>query len=164
MNAVVRYWNNITLRLAQAPYWPLALLARCSLAMLFWRSAQTKVSGIAVDPFAGIWQWGWPQLSNSAIYLFAEEYRLPLLAPEPAALLATLAEHLLALMLLLGIGSRIAAVGLLTMTAVIQLFVYPDAYPTHGLWAVALIVLIVRGPGPLSIDHQLTRCFKYRVD
>ena len=110
MNAVLRHWNNFTLRLAQAPYWPLALLARFSLAALFWRSGQTKISGFAVDPLDGTWQWGWPQLSDSTIYLFAEEYRLPLLAPEPAALLAALMEHLLALMLLLGIGSRIAAI------------------------------------------------------
>ncbi|BBS24998.1 hypothetical protein BWQ95_21265 [Aeromonas hydrophila] len=160
MNAVLRHWNNFTLRLAQAPYWPLALLARFSLAALFWRSGQTKISGFAVDPLDGTWQWGWPQLSDSTIYLFAEEYRLPLLAPEPAALLAALMEHLLALMLLLGIGSRIAAIGLLVMTAIIQLFVYPDAYPTHGLWAVALLALIVRGPGLVSVDHWLAHRFK----
>ncbi|WP_371683433.1 DoxX family protein, partial [Klebsiella pneumoniae] len=64
------------------------------------------------------------------------------------------------LMLLLGIGSRIAASGLLVMTAIIQLFVYPDAYPTHGLWAVALLALIVRGPGLVSVDHWLAHRFK----
>lgn len=155
MDVIANYWNNITLWLARAPYWPLALLARFSLAALFWRSGQTKISGFAVDPLSGAWQWGWPQLNNSTIYLFAEEYNLPLLTPESAAMLAALAEHLLAVMLLLGIGSRIAATGLLVITAIIQVFVYPDAYPTHGLWGVALVMLIVRGPGSMSVDHRL---------
>jgi hypothetical protein len=71
------------------------------------------------------------------------------------ALLATVGEHALPLLLLLGLGTRFAALGLLVMTAVIQLLVYPAAYPTHGAWAAVLLWLMVRGPGVVSLDHLL---------
>jgi putative oxidoreductase len=87
--------------------------------------------------------------------LFRDEYRLPLISPELGATLATLDEHVLPLMLLLGLGTRFAALGLLVMTAVIQLLVYPAAYPTHGVWAAVLLWLMVRGPGAVSTDHAL---------
>lgn len=163
MSAIIDAWQKLTTNLAQAPYWPLAMLARFSLAALFWRSGQTKVTGFAVDPLAGLWQWGWPHLNDAATYLFAEEYHLPFLSPEPAAIISAMAEHVLALMLLLGMGSRIAAAGLLVMTAVIEIFVYPDAYPTHGIWATALLMLIFRGPGWLSIDHWLAKRLGYQA-
>lgn len=155
LNRAVAGWQRLTAVLAKAPYWPLALLARFSLATLFWRSGQTKISGLTIDPLAGIWQWGWPHLNDSATYLFAEEYRLPFLAPEPAALLSALAEHGLSLLLLFGLASRFSAAGLLIMTAVIEIFVYPDAYPTHGIWATGLLLILCRGPGWLSLDHWL---------
>lgn len=72
-------------------------------------------------------------------------------------MLAAVAEHVLPLMLLLGLANRLAALLLLSMTLVIQLFVYPSAYPTHGLWAALLLYLMARGPGVLSLDHLLTR-------
>jgi putative oxidoreductase len=68
---------------------------------------------------------------------------------------ATWSEHLLPLLLLLGLGTRLAALGLLGMTLVIQLFVYPDAWPTHLTWAVALLYLVGRGPGALALDRWL---------
>jgi putative oxidoreductase len=87
--------------------------------------------------------------------LFRDEYQLPLISPELGATLAALGEHVLPLLLLLGLGTRFAALGLLVMTAVIQLLVYPAAYPTHGVWAAVLLWLMVRGPGAVSIDHAL---------
>jgi putative oxidoreductase len=119
----------------------IALAARVFAAAIFWQSGQTKLDG---------WR-----VSDSAIELFREEYRLPLLDPVWAAHLATLGEHLFPLLLVFGLASRFAALALLGMTAVIQIFVYPDAWPTHGVWAVALLVIVARGPGRLSLDHLL---------
>ena len=127
----------------------LLLLARIAPGAVFWQSGRTKVDG---------WQ---PK--DSALYLFQEEYRLPLIDPALAAGLAALAEHLLPILLLLGLGTRLAAAGLLGMTLVIQLLVYPDAWPTHGTWAVALLLLIGQGGGRLSLDHGLQRLWPCRL-
>jgi putative oxidoreductase len=124
---------------------------------VFWRSGQTKIEGLAIDLVEGRVELGWPRLSASAVDLFRDEYRLPLLAPELGATLAALGEHALPLLLLLGLGTRFAALGLLAMTLVIQLLVYPGAWPTHGTWAAVLLWLMARGPGVLSIDHWLAR-------
>ncbi|NCB56442.1 MAG: DoxX family protein [Gammaproteobacteria bacterium] len=135
----------------------ISLLARFSIAAIFWQSGQTKVQGLAIDIISGNIQLGWPRLSESAVYLFKEEYRVPLLPPELAALMAAIAEHVFPILLLIGFATRLSALGLFVMTMTIQLFVYPDAYPTHGVWAVALLFLMAKGPGSISIDHWLVR-------
>jgi putative oxidoreductase len=142
---------------AAMPESAVALLARFSLAGVFWRSGQTKVEGFAIDLVEGRLDLGWPRLSANAVDLFREEYRLPLLPPEWGALLAATGEHLLPALLLLGLATRFSAAGLLAMTVVIQLLVYPGAWPTHGVWAAALLWLMLRGPGVLSLDHALAR-------
>lgn len=143
--------------MARMPHSLIALLGRVAIAGVFWRSGQTKVEGLAVDLVGGHFELGWPRLSASAVDLFRDEYRLPLVPPELGATLAALGEHALPLLLLLGLGTRYAALGLLLMTAVIQLLVYPAAWPTHGTWAAVLLWLMARGPGVLSIDHWLAR-------
>jgi putative oxidoreductase len=138
------------------------LLARFSIAAVFWKSGQTKVEGFVLDMVSGQFQFGWPRLSASVVDLFRDEYQLPLISPDLAALLAASAEHLFPALILLGLATRISALALLLMTLVIQIFVYPDAYATHGLWAVALLLIITRGPGSFSIDHLIARrytCF-----
>jgi putative oxidoreductase len=145
------------LAMSRIPEDLVALLGRFSIAAVFWKSGQTKVEGLAVDFIEGSYKLGWPRLSDSAVDLFREEYRLPLLPPELAAVLAASAEHVLPVLLLLGLGTRFAALGLLAMTAVIQLLVYPDAYPTHGVWAAGLLWLMARGPGRVSLDHAIAR-------
>lgn len=135
----------------------LQLLARVALAGLFWRSGQTKIEGFALDLAEGRVELGWPRLAPQAVDLFRDEYRLPLLPPEAAAVLAAGAEHLLPLLLLFGLGTRGAALGLLVMTVVIQVFVYPGAWPTHGIWAAALGGLLLRGGGPWSLDAWFVR-------
>lgn len=135
----------------------ISLLARFSIASIFWLSGQTKIQGLVVDIISGNIQFGWPRLSESAVYLFKEEYRLPLLSPELAALMAAIAEHTFSILLVIGFATRLSALGLFVMTMTIQLFVYPDAYPTHGVWAVALLFLMAKGPGRISIDHWLVR-------
>jgi putative oxidoreductase len=141
----------------QIPESLIALLGRFSVSAIFWLSAQTKVEGFALNLITGDIHLGIPHLSGSAVALFAQEYRLPLIAPELAAVAAAICEHVLSMLLLIGLGSRFAALALLGMTATIQVFVYPDAYPTHGVWATVLLFIIVRGPGVVSIDHFLAR-------
>lgn len=135
----------------------IALLARFSIAAIFWKSGQTKVQGFAMDIVSGEFQFGWPRLSDSVVDLFREEYRLPLLPPEFAALMGATAEHIFPALILLGLATRFSALALLGMTATIQLLVYPDAYPTHGVWAAVLLYLVARGPGRLSLDHLLSK-------
>ena len=148
-----RWLAPIVQRMSQLPYSPLAFLARFSIAAVFWQSAQTKVQGLAIHIVNGDFELGWPRLADNVVDLFASEYHLPLLPPELAATLAALGEHVFALCLLLGLATRLSALGLLGMTAVIQLLVYPGAYPTHGVWASVLLMLMVQGPGRWSLDH-----------
>ncbi|MBA3479616.1 MAG: DoxX family protein [Lautropia sp.] len=121
----------------------LALVARLGIAAVFWQSGRTKVDGILT-------------IRDSTYALFAEEFRVPLLAPELAATLATWAEHLFPILLVLGLCTRLSALALLTMTAVIQFFVYPDAWPTHLTWVAPLLWLLARGAGAISLDRLVT--------
>lgn len=143
--------------LERIPHTFVALLARFSIAAVFWNSGQTKVDGLAINLVTGEFRLGWPRLSDSAVDLFRDEYRLPWLAPELAAVLAATAEHVFPVLLLVGLGTRVSALALLAMTLVIQVFVYPGAYATHGTWAAVLLLLAARGPGALSLDHWLAR-------
>lgn len=120
----------------------LALAARFGIAGVFWLSGRTKVEGIL-------------SVSDSAVALFADEYRVPILPPELAAHLAAYAEHLFPVLLVLGLATRFSSLALLGMTAVIQIFVYPDAWPTHLVWAAAMLYLVGRGGGALSLDRLL---------
>jgi putative oxidoreductase len=120
----------------------LALCSRVALAAIFFLSGRTKVEGLLT-------------ITDGTYALFREEYKVPLLAPELAAHLATYAEHLLPALLVLGLCTRLSALGLLAMTAVIQLFVYPDAWPTHLSWAALALFLVGRGGGALSLDRTL---------
>lgn len=133
------------------------LLARWSIAVTFWVSGQTKVEGLVVDPIGGHFQLGVPHVTDSAIELFRSEYALPLIPPEIAAHLAATAEHVFPLLLLVGLATRLSATALLAMTLVIQIFVYPSAYPTHGLWIALMLYLMARGPGAWSLDHVIAR-------
>jgi putative oxidoreductase len=156
LNSLIR---NALTQFNRLPESGIALLARFSMAAVFWKSGQTKIEGLAIDLINGEFKIGWPHLSNSAVELFKTEYRLPLISPELAAPLAAFAEHLFPLLLLVGLATRWSATALLVMTAVIQVFVYPDAYPTHGTWAAVLLYLMAKGPGKASIDHWLSRRF-----
>ena len=120
----------------------LALLVRLGAAAVFFQSGRSKVDGLL-------------HVTDGTYNLFREEYRVPLLPPEIAAHLATYAEHLFPLLLVAGLFTRFSALALLGMTAVIQVFVYPDAWPTHLSWAGLLLYLVARGGGGWSLDHAL---------
>jgi len=123
------------------PYSAVALISRFALASVFWRSAQTKVNGFSIR--------------EETFYLFQEEYKVPLLPPDLAAYFATIGEHAFSVLLLIGLASRLSALGLFGMTMVIQLFVFPDGWPEHILWISLQLLIISRGPGTISLDHLI---------
>lgn len=131
------------------------LLARFAIAAVFWKSGQTKIEGFSLDIISLEAHLGWPHLKESTLFLFEYEYNLPLLSPLVAATLATLAEHILPILILSGFLARFAALGLAGMTLVIQLFVYPDAYPTHATWLAIALLIMWRGAGTVSLDHVI---------
>src|SRR6266852_954290 len=114
------------------PYTILAIPLRLAVAPVFWNSAMTKLAN-------------W----NTAVELFVEEYKVPLLPPELAACMAVSIALTTPVLLGLGLATRTAAFVLLGMTAVIEVFVYPLAWPTHIQWAAMLLVLLCRGAGKL---------------
>src|SRR5258708_4269326 len=150
----VGHVGSVPVRIAQQaiatldgiPYWFIALAARVFPAAVFWQSGQTKVAGFHLKP--------------SAIALFQNEYQLPLIDPVIAAHISAFSEHFFPILLVIGLATRFSALALLFMTAVIEIFVYPGAWPTHGVWATCFLVVISRGPGWLSLDHLIDQ--KYR--
>jgi len=121
----------------------LLLVGRFGIASVFFLSGRTKVDG-------------WLHITESTYSLFETEYSgVPLLSPHLAAHLATYQEHLFPILLVLGLFTRVGALGLLGMTAVIEIFVYPDAWSTHLSWAAILLPLIAYGGGRLSLDNLL---------
>lgn len=132
-------------------------VARFSIAAVFWRSGQTKIEGFSLDLIAMKVELGLPRLAESTGFLFEYEYDLPFIPPMIAAVLATVAEHLLPILILSGLFTRLAGFGIAMMTLVIQLFVYPDAYPTHATWLAIALLLMYRGAGVFSLDHWLAK-------
>lgn len=120
----------------------LLLLGRCAVAPIFFMSGRTKVEG-------------WFTMKPATFELFRSEYALPFVSPVWAAWMSAISEHLFPTLLILGLGTRVTASGLLAMTLVIEIFVYPDAWPTHLSWAGLLIPLIVKGGGRFSVDRWL---------
>lgn len=136
-------WNRLAERIQQGlGDTLLCLVARIAIASVFFLSGRTKVDGFL-------------HITPGTYELFRTEYALPLLSPWLAAHLATYAEHLFSLLLVLGLCTRLSALALLGMTTVIEVFVYPDAWPTHLTWAGLLLLLIARGAGAISLDRAL---------
>jgi putative oxidoreductase len=135
--AMLRWTRN---RLEGVSYMWLALPLRLAVATVFWNSAMTKLAN-------------W----DTALALFSDEYQLPLIPPEIAAYVTVTIELTTPVLLVLGLMTRFAALVLLGMTAVIEIFVYPMAWPTHIQWAAMLLVLLCRGGGALSLDRLLWR-------
>lgn len=141
--ALRQHWNRVAAALERWIGLDLVLLvSRIGIAAVFFYSGRTKVSG-------------WLTVTDSAVGLFRDEYHLPLVDPAFAAHAAAYAEHLFPLLLVLGLGTRLAALALLAMTLVIEVFVYPDAWPTHLSWAAPLLLLAARGGGRVSLDRGL---------
>lgn len=128
--------------LDSVPYSLLAIPARLAVAQVFWSSAQTKLAN-------------W----DATLQLFEDEYKVPLLPPDFAAHLGAGIELTTPVLLVLGLLTRPAAFVLLGMTTVIEVFVYPQAWPTHIQWAAMLVFLLFRGPGKISLDYLIKRRF-----
>jgi putative oxidoreductase len=120
----------------------LLLVARCGIAAVFFMSGRTKVEGLL-------------SIKPATYFLFESEYHVPLLAPHLSAMLSAYMENIIPIFLVMGLFTRLGACGLLGMTAVIEIFVYPDAWPTHLSWAGLLLPLIARGGGYWSLDALL---------
>jgi putative oxidoreductase len=116
------------------------LLFRLAIAGVFIRAGMTKIAS---------WE--------STIALFANEYKVPVLPPEVAAVMSSAVEIGGSILLVLGLGTRLATVPFLGMIATIQLFVYPEAWPEHLVWTSILLFLLTRGGGAISIDHLIGR-------
>ena len=129
--------------LQRVPYSLLILPARVAVATVFWNSAQTKFAN-------------W----DATVELFEDEYKLPLLTPDFAAHLTAGIEVSTSVLLLLGLLSRPVALLLLGMTGYIEVFIYPQAWPTHIQWAAMLLFILFRGPGRISIDYLIKRALK----
>lgn len=147
MNTATEARPNLVISLLRAPEtllpeWLIALVCRLGVAAVFLLSARTKVEDLIT-------------LKPETFALFTYEYNVPLLPPEIAAYLATYAEHAFSILLILGLLTRVSAAGLIVMTLVIQVFVYPDAWPTHLTWAGPMLYLLARGGGALSVDRAL---------
>ncbi|MDE2513763.1 MAG: DoxX family protein [Alphaproteobacteria bacterium] len=130
---VLRWLDNV-------PYTLLAIPLRLALAVVFWNSAMAHLAS-------------W----DTTLYLFASEYKVPVLPPDLAAYMAVSIEVSTPVLLVLGLLTRPAVLGLLGMTTVIEVFVYPQAWPTHIQWAAMMLVLLCRGPGKLSLDNFIAK-------
>ncbi len=126
--------------LERVPVWLFQLLFRICVAGVFWDSGQTKIDS---------WQ--------STILLFENEYKVPILSPEIAATLATTIELACPVLLVVGLGARLATLPMLAMTFVIEAFVYPEDWLQHLTWASMLLFILSRGPGPVSLDYWIAR-------
>lgn len=122
----------------------LGLLAlRLPVSAVFWSSGRTKVEG-----------WNIFVVNDTQYYLFEEEFKLPF--PELMAHLSAIGEHVLPILLVLGLATRLGALGMLFMTLVIQFFVFPDAWFTaHMFWTTITFAVFALGPGKLSLDHLI---------
>ena len=127
---------------ARIPVSLYTLMMRVAIFLVFFQSGRTKVEGLLT-------------IKQSTFYLFQYEYALPLIPPHLAAYLAAYSEHLFSILILLGLATRFAALPLLGMTLVIEIFVYPEAYVVHLTWTAMLLALMALGGGKVSLDHLL---------
>jgi putative oxidoreductase len=131
--------------LERIPYSVIALIARGAAFEVFWRSGSVKL-----DDWAG------------TLSLFETDYKVPLVPPHMAAYMAAGLELGGAVLILIGLGTRAVALAYLGMIAVIQVFVYPEAWPTHIQWVAFLLLLVARGPGLISLDALICRLLAKR--
>ncbi|HQT43122.1 MAG TPA: DoxX family protein [Halothiobacillus sp.] len=132
--------DRVTQLFNHIPYWLVALTARVALAQVFWSSAQTHLAN-------------W----DTTLYMFSNSYQVPLLPPVLSAYMAVTMEVVTPPLLLLGLATRFTALALFGMTSVIEIFVYPQAWPTHIQWVAMMLVLMSQGAGLLSVDTLIKR-------
>jgi putative oxidoreductase len=136
----VALYGRVTAMLGRTPESVMLLLLRIGVAMVFWKSGLLKLD-----------DW------NGTLFLFQNEYRVPILPTEVAAVLGTTAEIIGSAALIIGFGARFAALALIGLVGVIEFFVYPTLWPDHLFWFAALLIILVRGAGPISVDGLIAR-------
>lgn len=141
---VLGIWDRLINLAEQIPDWLILLATRIGIAMVFLKSGMTKTT-------SGL------EIADGTFTLFEYEYALPIIPPDIAAYLATYAEHIFPVLLILGLFGRLSALALLGMTAVIQIFVYPALWDIHLFWAGALLLIVSKGPGMISLDTLIVR-------
>jgi putative oxidoreductase len=121
----------------------LQLMFRIAIAAVFWSSGLTKIAS-------------W----DTTVALFRDEYMVPLLPPEIAAVMSATFELSCSVLIIVGLATRLATLPLLGMTFVIEVFVYPEFWAMHLMWATILLVLLTKGPGAFSLDHYAGRILR----
>ena len=135
---IASLWHRLTRALDRVPLSLILLIGRVAVGSVFLRSGLLKI-----------------QSWDVAVQLFRDEYRVPVLPPEIAAQLAATFELGCSALLMVGLASRLATLPLIGLVAVIQTFVYPDAWTDHLMWASLLLLILTRGPGLISLDALL---------
>jgi putative oxidoreductase len=123
----------------------LQLMFRIAIAAVFWSSGLTKIAS-------------W----DTTIALFRDEYMIPLLPPEIAAVISATFELSCSMLIVVGLATRLATLPLLGMTFVIEVFVYPEYWTQHLMWASILLFLLTKGHGVFSLDHYVGRLFRMK--
>lgn len=142
VSPAIRLCKRAQYYLDAIPYTVLAIPLRFAIATVFWDSAMAHLAN-------------W----DTTLALFQDEYRVPLLPSDLAAYMAVAIEVTTPILLVFGLLVRPAALILLGMTTVIEVFVYPQAWPTHIQWAAMMLVLSARGAGKLSLDWLFAKRF-----
>jgi putative oxidoreductase len=119
------------------------LMFRIAIAAVFWSSGLTKIAS-------------W----DTTIALFRNEYMVPLLPPEVAAVMSATFELSCSALIVVGLATRLATLPLLGMTFVIEVFVYSEYWTMHLMWASVLLFLLTKGPGVFSLDHYTGRLLR----
>ena len=146
LSRLVALFDRLIAGFALIPYWLTALTCRVALADVFWRSAESHLAS---------WQ--------TTLYMFQNSFRLPFLPPTPAAYITIAIELVVPPLLILGLATRFASLVIFGMTLVIEIFVFPQAWPTHIQWAAMMLVLMAYGAGPLSLDWLIRRWAGSRI-
>ncbi len=131
VDAIVAWLDRFPLAILQ-------LMMRISVGAVYWNAGLTKITS---------WQ--------TTVVLFRDEYRVPVLPPELAAMLATAVELSCPILLFLGLAAQLATLPMLAQALVIQVFVYPEDWIEHLTWASMLLLILTRGPGAFSLDRFL---------
>lgn len=161
--------ENFVSACAAIPYAAVAFVLRLMMARVFFLDGQTRIDGIRlpvnVAELTNYYLTGWnfsvtvpTQVRPETFSAFATQYPLVPVPPAIAAYLVSYAEFILPVMLVIGLGTRFAALGLLVITGMILAFVAPDPLATAQIyWAALLLVLVTQGPGAVSFDHLIRR-------
>lgn len=143
---MTRLFDSLIDLLTRIPHSVPATIGRIAIGLLFWNAARGLVSG-----------WNIFAVNGRTLDLFRGDYRLPYVAPEVAALAWQVTEHVCAALLIVGLATRFAGLGLLVLVVLLQAFIHPGNYIEHGIWAAVLLMLVKYGPGPASLDYLIYR-------